>query len=89
MLDEIDKLGADYRTGSLSSALLEVLDPGAELTPSATTTWAFRTTCRGCSSSRPPTCSIPIQPAFLDRMEVINLSGYTEGEKLQNRPGST
>ena len=82
LLDEIDKLGSDYR-GDPASALLEVLDSEQNR--------AFRDhfleiplrpVARCCSSPRPtPLDTIP-RP-LLDRMEVIQLSSYTDEEKLQ------
>ena len=80
MLDEIDKLGTDFR-GDPAAALLEVLDPEQNNAFSRPLP-ECPTTSRRCSSSRRRTSSTPSRRPLRDRMEVIELPGYTEEEKL-------
>jgi len=80
MLDEIDKVGAPAAAATRRRPCWKCWTR-SRTTAFATTTWPCPMTCRRCCSLPPPTCSTRWPGPLRDRMEVLQLTGYTQDEK--------
>jgi len=88
MLDEVDKLGSDYR-GDPSGGLARSPRPRTEPRLSRSTTWACPTTCPRSCSSPPRIWRDTIPSPLRDRMETLRLSGYQRGRENWRLPRSS
>jgi ATP-dependent Lon protease len=88
MLDEIDKVGADFRGDPSSGSARSARSRTEQFVSRQLSRRHFRSLERDLHD-RPPNVLDTIQPALRDRMEVIRLAGYTEEEKREIRHSST